>query len=497
MNVKNENTKRKYRVVIIGAGAAGLSAANSLIKNGLDDFVILEARNRIGGRINSIELGSQKVEMGANWIHGVLGNPIFEFAMSHGLVDILQTPQHRRVVALSEDGKQVSFEVLQEIYEAYLVFLRRCEEYFLAEYVPPDNIFSVGQHIQLEIDLYLKSISNDKDKHLREMIFKCLLKRECCITGCHSMDEIDLLELGSYTELQGGNIILPSGYSSILTPLRNNLPQEAIILNCPVKTIKWKKKKTVITSPSGLNQIPEEIEDSDGNNSESGNAKGSSCVQGQLDSRVQIVCETNEEFFADHVICTIPLGVLKESPNLFDPPLPDYKQESIQNLLYGTVNKIFLQFDRPFLNQDISEILLLWNDDVQSKESTEEQIKNFWYRKIYSFSKISETFLLGWISGKEAEYMETLDDKIVSDKCTELLKKFLKDPCIPAPIKCIRTTWKSQTYSRGIYYSTVHGAYLSGRSAAQVIYTPESPQEIVMVNDSSDLSSWIQGIQLE
>lgn len=183
--------KKKYRVIIIGAGAAGLSAANSLAKNGIKDFVILEARNRIGGRIISIDMGgSSKVELGANWIHGVLGNPIFELAMSNGLIDILQVPQHRRVVALCESGKQVPFDVLQEIYEAYLIFLRRCEEYFLAEYVPPDSIDSVGQHIRLEIDLYLKSVSDKKDKHLREMIFRCLLKRECCITGCHSMNEI-------------------------------------------------------------------------------------------------------------------------------------------------------------------------------------------------------------------------------------------------------------------------------------------------------------------
>jgi spermine oxidase len=190
MSVKDASNK-KYQVIIIGAGAAGLSAANSLVKNGIKDFKIIEARNRIGGRILSIDMGAKaKVELGANWIHGVLGNPIFELAISHGLIDILQAPQHRRVVALTEEGKQVPFDTLQEIYEAYLVFLRRCEEYFLAEYVPPDDIDSVGQHIRLEIDLYLKSISDKKDKHLREMIFRCLLKRETCITGCHTMDEI-------------------------------------------------------------------------------------------------------------------------------------------------------------------------------------------------------------------------------------------------------------------------------------------------------------------
>lgn len=55
----------KHKVLVIGAGMAGLSAANHLIKNGLTDFKILEARSRIGGRIISIEMGQQKVELGA------------------------------------------------------------------------------------------------------------------------------------------------------------------------------------------------------------------------------------------------------------------------------------------------------------------------------------------------------------------------------------------------------------------------------------------------
>lgn len=57
------STKREYKVVIIGAGMAGLSAANHLIKNGLTDFHILEARGRIGGRIVSTDLTNQKVNI--------------------------------------------------------------------------------------------------------------------------------------------------------------------------------------------------------------------------------------------------------------------------------------------------------------------------------------------------------------------------------------------------------------------------------------------------
>jgi hypothetical protein len=53
------------------------------------------------------------------------------------------------------------------------------------------------------------------------------------------MSEIDLLELGSYTELQGGNIVLPTGYSSILGPMTKDIPKENIVLRERVLRVEW------------------------------------------------------------------------------------------------------------------------------------------------------------------------------------------------------------------------------------------------------------------
>ncbi|XP_058055492.1 spermine oxidase [Anopheles bellator] len=554
--------RRKHKVIIVGAGMAGLSSANHLAKNGCSDFLILEGRNRVGGRIVSIDMGMQKVELGANWIHGVLGNPMFELAMQHGLVSIINIPKPHKVVAATEDGKQVPFQVLQEIYEAYVCFLRRCEEYFLCQYLPPPDIHSVGEHIKLEVDLYLNGVECQKEKRLRKLIFECLLKRETCITGCHSMDEIDLLELGSYTELQGGNIVLPSGYSSILKPLCENLPAENFRLSCPVRRIHWKRKAARRAGPvSATDTILEEDEDGDESDDsdrtvtevpvEGGSASnaGSDSLAHKLKTstaNVLVECEDGTVYEADHVVCTLPLGVLKEhSESLFVPALPQYKLDSIDSLLFGTVDKIFLEYDRPFLNATITEIMFLWDQeplDAKTEPSAdddpEQRLKEQWYRKIYSFSKVSDTLLLGWISGQEAEHMETLSHETVAERCTEILRQFLKDPFVPKPKRCVCTSWKQQPYSRGSYsaiavgasqddidniaqplyssphqskpsvlfagehthsnfYSTVHGAYLSGRTAAQILLTPESPQEIVIESDSSDLSSWIQGIALD
>lgn len=409
--------------------------------------------------------------MGANWIHGILGNPIFELAMSNGLIPIVNVPKPHKIVAATEDGKQVPFTILQEIYEAYICFLRRCEEYFLCQYIPPPDIVSVGEHIDLEKKLFLSSVKDENEKNLKELLFKCLLKRETCITGCHSMNEIDLLELGSYQELQGGNILLPTGYSSILEPLSKDLPENSIIKNCPVKLIHWKRKKTInddmnLSSNSmksaDLHTIVEEDDtyESDDSDKTVTEFPNSSLIN-YKPHNIKIECDNGNIYYCDHVICTIPLGVLKENAEtIFNPPLPQYKIEAIENLLFGTVDKIFLEYDRPFLKTEISEIMLLWDepDNLNDFEYNEEYIKENWFKKIYSFSKLSDTLIMGWISGKEAEYMENLDKTLISDKCTEILRKFLKDPCIPNPKRCVCTSWRSQPYTRGSYTSMAIGA---------------------------------------
>ncbi|XP_030562249.1 spermine oxidase [Drosophila novamexicana] len=546
------------KVLIIGAGMAGLSAANHLLQNGCDDFLIVEARGRVGGRIVSIPLGNnQKVELGANWIHGVLGNPIFEIAVQHGLVSVVNVPKPHKVVATTEDGHQVPFSILQEIYEAYVCFLRRCDEYFLCQYSPPPDINSVGEHINYEIQIYLSSVQDPKEKRLKQLIFNCLLKRETCITGCHNMNEVDLLELGSYTELQGGNIVLPAGYSSILRPLSAQISKESIMTKCPVKKIHWKRKKTF----TGLETVDENSENEDSDDSQktvtevptaasaalrgaSVESNGSSNCDYAPEGSVRVDCENGRVFHAAHVICTIPLGVLKHTHRtLFDPELPQYKQESIENLMFGTVDKIFLVYERPFLSAAISEVMLLWDDEKQDAVSeedraTEAYLSKNWFKKIYSFAKITDTLLLGWVSGREAEYMETLPNEAVAEKCTEILRNFLQDPYVPKPKTCVCTSWKTQTYTGGAYtsipvgatqedienlaqplyatpqatkpaivfagehthssfYSTVHGAYLSGRTAAQYLLANDEPDEIIMESDGSDLSAWMQGIALD
>lgn len=67
---------------------SGLSAAKHLADNGVEDIIILEASDSIGGRIRKQHFSGHTVELGAGWIAGVGGkdtNPIWELAKRAGL----------------------------------------------------------------------------------------------------------------------------------------------------------------------------------------------------------------------------------------------------------------------------------------------------------------------------------------------------------------------------------------------------------------------------
>lgn len=66
------------KILIIGAGASGIGAATKLFENGLTNITILEAENRIGGRINSVEFGGSVVDLGGQWVHGEAGNLVYD-----------------------------------------------------------------------------------------------------------------------------------------------------------------------------------------------------------------------------------------------------------------------------------------------------------------------------------------------------------------------------------------------------------------------------------
>uniref|UniRef100_H3GHR9 Amine oxidase domain-containing protein n=1 Tax=Phytophthora ramorum TaxID=164328 RepID=H3GHR9_PHYRM len=80
-----------YRVVVVGAGMAGVATAKALLASdhfSAEDICVLEAQHRIGGRIHTRPFSDElpvKVEAGAAWIHGTQGNPMAELVREFGI----------------------------------------------------------------------------------------------------------------------------------------------------------------------------------------------------------------------------------------------------------------------------------------------------------------------------------------------------------------------------------------------------------------------------
>ncbi|XP_063814679.1 peroxisomal N(1)-acetyl-spermine/spermidine oxidase-like isoform X2 [Pseudophryne corroboree] len=475
-------------VLIVGSGISGLGAAERLHKHGFRHIKILEATGRTGGRIRTQRFAKGLAEIGAQWIHGPSPeNPVFQLAAQFGLlgpdamreenqkVDLRGHPPGIPVI-YSSSGKQISPEVFLSISDSYSSWLEKAQNVSKND-CDPDA--SVGGFLRQEI----ARSSQNWDKAsvgINMALLKGLLNVECCISGAHSMDHVALFPYGEYTMFPGLDCTFPKGYESLVDHIKAELPNDTVLLNHAVKSIHW-----------------------------NGSFQGS-------DSRVypvQVQCEDGNTFVADHVIVTVPLGFLKKRARDFlSPPLPLSKIQAIKNLGFGTNNKIMLEFEKPFWDPNCSFIQLVREGD--SLTEPQKDLKKNWINKLSGFVVLttpeqSGHVLCGFIAGEESEYMETLSDEEILTTMTALLRQFTGNPNLPPPISILRSQWYSQPYTCGSYshvavgstgkdidilaeplptdkdalkplqvlfageaternfYSTTHGALMSGRREAQ------------------------------
>src|SRR5271168_5631337 len=71
-------------VAVIGAGAAGIGAARRLVDEGSVAVLVLEARDRVGGRVHTIEPAGFPLDRGAEWLHSADRNPLSPIARDLG-----------------------------------------------------------------------------------------------------------------------------------------------------------------------------------------------------------------------------------------------------------------------------------------------------------------------------------------------------------------------------------------------------------------------------
>ena len=79
-----KNSDINLPILIIGAGIAGIACAKKLQEKG-EKVIVLEAKPRIGGRINSKKIDSDIFDLGASWIHGIDDNPIWAITQENDI----------------------------------------------------------------------------------------------------------------------------------------------------------------------------------------------------------------------------------------------------------------------------------------------------------------------------------------------------------------------------------------------------------------------------
>ncbi|XP_006894281.1 PREDICTED: spermine oxidase isoform X4 [Elephantulus edwardii] len=411
------------RVVVIGAGLAGLAATKALLEQGFTDVTVLEASSRIGGRVQSVKLGRATFELGATWIHGSHGNPIYHLAEANGLLE--ETTDGERSVGrislyskngvacyLTNHGRRIPKDVVEEFSDLYNEVYNLTQEFFRhGKPVNAESQNSVGVFTREEVRNRIRNDADDPEatKRLKLAMIQQYLKVESCESSSHSMDEVSLSAFGEWTEIPGAHHIIPSGFMRVVELLAEGIPSHVIQLGKPVRCVHWDLASARPRGP--------EIE---------------------------------------------PRGVLKrQHAAFFRPGLPTDKVAAIHRLGIGTTDKIFLEFEEPFWGPECNSLQFVWEDEAESRPLT--YPPELWYRKICGFDVLypPERYghvLSGWICGEEALVMEQCDDEAVAEICTEMLRQFTGNPNIPKPRRILRSAWGSNPYFRGSYSYTQVGS---------------------------------------
>ncbi|KAL9704262.1 hypothetical protein quinque_007780 [Culex quinquefasciatus] len=406
------------RILVIGAGAAGVAAATRLIAKGYKNLTILEAENRIGGRIHTVPFGANVVDLGAQWCHGEANNVCYQLGSKLNVFDS-NTARYENFELTKSNGERVPMEQSEKLMEAMWTILGTHKNE-LSHYRG-----SLGSFVLEKFRSFLETPEyGDIDHDTAYQFLEFFHKFENSIESSDSWFDTSGPGYLHYWECDGNPLLnwRDKGYRTIFEILMQRYP-------LPIA-----KDAINLEEYTHFNKSVANI-----------------CWNSGPDQTVSVRCTDNTVYDADHVISTVSLGVLKERyGTLFTPKLPPIKVNAIQGLSIGTVNKLFLEFDKPFWPKDWQGLSLLWTkSDLEAVRSS----KNSWMEDVFGFYTVDyqPNVLCGWISGKNGRKMERTSEDEVRKVCMHLLRKFIKNTTIPEPKSFHRTTWYSNPNFRGSY----------------------------------------------
>jgi len=411
------------RVIVVGAGVSGLAAARG-VRQGGHEVVVLEGRDRIGGRTWTVDLGGAPADLGGSWIHGPFGSPLADVVDEAGLSwhnDGVWGGATRIVV----DGE--------------------------GPIDGPDTATVVAARFDFDADEALAALEGDpsygdgitwflddrgfgaRQRMLVEYGLRC---GDAGLNTAGPADRISLTGHASYVDLPGGNVALRGGYRTLVDFLATGLDIR-------------------------VGQVVTQI------------AHGHEGV---------VVTTANEVHRADQVVVTLPLGVLQAGRVTFRPPIPNIERR-VALLAMGNLEKVVLRFSERF-----------WPDNVHRMSLVSDHRRFTDWVDITAHSAVPT--LVAFHNPTIASYGH---DRLA--QALDVLRAMF--PNAPDPIAAEVTDWTNDPFASGSYsyvpvggspddmralggrqtpqvvlagehtvaefFGTVHGAYLSGRRAADAI----------------------------
>jgi len=402
-DVDHDNTAL-YDVVIIGAGWAGLAAANRLRDKGVTNVKILEARDYIGGRCRTLEgyfVDGLATEAGASWVYrnsdidDLYDKLALQWDVSRFNFDNIK---------LYNDFGELSKTESKKMKKQYIHgFVAYAEEYAYS-----------GADLSVEelIDSYFNSSQGRSLPNMRRQ-----------------------------------------AVNAFVTPVSTNLGQingEADASNI-VFDLTWNEKLDFTAVPYGgftpvINEYAKPIAD--------WITLGSVVTKiNYTDNVVEVTTNNgpgmNSIYRTRTVICTVPIGVLQHRDIQFVPDLPEKKWNAIDNIGNGSVNKCIMYWDSS--KKDISwwpkgelELQLITSDDMGSNAWT-------YFLNDQSHTINNDHYVLtAWSAGHIVEELEAEnDDQTLARVLVNLRTMFGEE--VPTPTKILITRWLSDPYSRGVH----------------------------------------------
>lgn len=382
----------QHEVVVIGAGVAGLACAQRLQQAGVD-FLVLEAADRVGGRIwTDRTLGEARpFEIGALMIHGkrvVTHSWLREFGLhSRPLPTTRRARFWRdgRVERLPMGANLLHRTIgLRAFYQGAFTLPKRMVKYdgrdlSLAEWLEQQDALP-GAKMLVNL-LYAHASAADADA--------------LGVRGPAEESSLADEEFG-YTNFQ-----VVEGYDTLLE--RRTAPlRERIRLGTRVTAIRSSGSGVVIET------------------------QGPADLEGEMRATCAVI--------------TLPLGVLKSDAVSFDPPLPERKRAAIRAIGYGDAMVILLRFRGGNLVERLGDFGLLWGEGATS------------FHRPYVATREPPNVLDGFLTGREAHRRATLPDREVLDLTVQELQSIVPPSAHLGEVEGFRCSrWPVDPFIRGGY----------------------------------------------